>query len=36
MTKRLLDCDASDFITMSKYEILEAIEASEGRVIVSD
>ncbi|MFL0247307.1 haloacid dehalogenase-like hydrolase [Candidatus Clostridium stratigraminis] len=36
MTKRLLDCSASDFIKMSKTDILQAIEASEGRVLVSE
>lgn len=36
MTKRLLDCNTSDFVTMSKNEILESIIASEGRVLVSE
>jgi hypothetical protein len=34
--KRLLDCDSSDFQKISKKDILEAIEASEGRVVVSE
>lgn len=34
--KRLLDCTASDFGTMSKQDILEAISLSEGRVLVSE
>lgn len=36
MTKRLLDCSASDFIKMSKTDKLQSIEASEGRVLVSE
>lgn len=36
MTKRLLDCNSSDIINMSKKDILEAIAASEGRVIVTE
>lgn len=36
MVKRLLDCGALDFQSMSKPEILESIRASEGRVIVSE
>lgn len=36
MIKRLLDCNASDFIKMGKSDILEAIEASEGRILVSE
>ncbi|MDV3427150.1 MAG: haloacid dehalogenase-like hydrolase [Bacillota bacterium] len=34
--KRILDCSSSDFEEMSKREILESIEASEGRVLVSE
>lgn len=36
MTKRLLDCNASDFIGMNKIDILDSIIASEGRVLVSE
>lgn len=36
MVKRLLDCNASDFLNMTKAEILESIAASEGRVVVSE
>lgn len=36
MTKRLLDCNASDFIGMNKIDILNSIIASEGRVLVSE
>ena len=32
--KRFLDCTASDFENMKKKELLEAISASEGRVLV--
>lgn len=34
--KRLLDCCASDFVSMSKADLLYAIRASEGRVMVSE
>lgn len=34
--KRLLDCCASDFSSMDKTELLYAIRASEGRVMVSE
>lgn len=34
--KRLLDCSAADFASMEKTELLYAIRASEGRVIVSE
>lgn len=34
--KRILDCSSSDFEKMSKKEILESIEASEGRILVSE
>lgn len=36
MTKRILDCCASDFIKMNKQEILESIASSEGRTIVAE
>lgn len=36
MTKRILDCNASDFIEMKKIDILDSIVASEGRVLVSE
>lgn len=36
MTKRFLDCSDSDFISMNKRQILESIEASEGRILVSE
>lgn len=34
--KRFLDCTASDFSSMSKQDILEAISLSEGRILVSE
>lgn len=34
--KRFLDCTASDFDKMSKGELLEAISASEGRLLVCE
>lgn len=34
--KRFLDCTASDFENMKKEELLEAISASEGRVLVCE
>ena len=34
--KRILDCTASDFENMKKKELLEAISASEGRVLVCE
>lgn len=34
--KRLLDCSASDFVSIDKTELLYAIRASEGRVMVSE
>lgn len=34
--KRLLDCSASDLAPMNKKELLYAIRASEGRVLVSE
>ncbi|RGY27519.1 haloacid dehalogenase-like hydrolase [Tyzzerella nexilis] len=36
MMKRFLDCTASDFENMKKKELLEAISASEGRVLVCE
>jgi hypothetical protein len=36
MTKRLLDCNTSDSSAMTKDQILEAIAASEGRVVVTE
>ena len=36
MVKRLLDCGTSDWQKMTKKEILAAIAASEGRVLVSE
>ena len=35
-SKRLLDCSASDLAPMNKKELLHAIRASEGRVLVSE
>lgn len=35
-TKRFLDCSASDLATMSKDELLYAIRASKGQVMVSE
>ena len=35
-TKRLLDCCASDFVSRNKEQLLYAIRASEGRVMVSE
>lgn len=34
--KRLLDCSASDFSNMTKSELIYAIKASEGRVLLSE
>lgn len=34
--KRFLDCRASDFAKMNKKEVLEAISASEGRILVCE
>ena len=36
MSKRFLDCNTSDFQKMSKRELLDAIRASEGRVIITE
>ena len=34
--KRILDCHSSDFIHMSRQEMLDAIAASEGRTIACE
>ena len=34
--KRFLDCTASDFDVMSKDELIQAIQASEGRILVCE
>lgn len=36
MTKRLLDCNSSDFAAITKSELLEAIAASEGRIVITE
>jgi putative N-acetylmannosamine-6-phosphate epimerase len=36
MVKRILDCTAKDFMSMTKDEILESIASAEGRTIVSE
>ncbi|NOH72245.1 haloacid dehalogenase-like hydrolase [Vibrio pectenicida] len=36
MMKRLLDCSASDFNNMTKSDLIHAIKASEGRVLLSE
>lgn len=36
MTKRILDCKASDFAEMSGRELKEAIYAAEGRTVLSE
>lgn len=36
MAKRLLDCAASDFVHMTKEDLLFAIGASEGRVLAAE
>jgi hypothetical protein len=36
VTKRFLDCSATDFRAMNKKEILTSIKASEGRMLVSE
>lgn len=36
MTKRILDCSASDFAVMGRKELLESIAAAEGRTLVSE
>ena len=34
--KRFLDCTASDFEKMSKAELIQAIQSSEGRILVCE
>ena len=34
--KRMIDCQASDFIRMNRQELLEAIAASEGRTVACE
>ena len=34
--KRILDCHASDFLNMSREELLHAIAAGEGRTIACE
>ena len=34
--KRFLDCTASDFDAMTKDELIQAIQASEGRILVCE
>ena len=36
MSKRLLNCFASDFKKMTKEELINAIKASEGRTVLSE
>ena len=36
MAKRLLNCNASDFLSMNREELLNAIYASEGRTVLSE
>ncbi|WP_022937382.1 hypothetical protein [Dielma fastidiosa] len=36
MMKRFLDCDFSDMEAMNKKELLESLEASEGRVLIAE
>ncbi len=36
MMKRYLDCTASDLANMTKHDLIHAIHASEGRVLVSE
>ncbi|GLC30745.1 haloacid dehalogenase-like hydrolase [Clostridium omnivorum] len=36
MAKRLLDCNSSDYAAMTKSELLEAIAASEGRIVITE
>ena len=36
MQKRYLDCCASDLSKMNKQDLIYAIRASEGRVIISE
>ncbi|WP_373127272.1 DUF7916 family protein [Dielma fastidiosa] len=36
MMKRFLDCGFSDMVAMNKKELLESLEASEGRVLIAE
>ena len=36
MHKRYLDCSASDLVSMDRKELLFALRASEGRILVSE
>src|SRR5436305_7919289 len=36
MHKRYLDCSASELLSISKGDLLDALRASEGRIIVSE
>ncbi len=36
MHKRYLDCSASELISISKTDLLDALRASEGRIVVSE
>jgi len=36
MQKRYLDCSASELLSISKFNLLDALRASEGRIVVSE
>jgi hypothetical protein len=36
MHKRYLDCSASELLSISKHDLLDALRASEGRIVVSE
>src|SRR5437016_8847200 len=36
MHKRYLDCSASELLSISKADLLDALRASEGRIVVSE
>src|SRR5436309_16046308 len=36
MHKRYLDCSASELLSISKGDLLDALRASEGRIVVSE
>src|SRR5690242_21649236 len=36
MHKRYLDCNASELLAISKPDLLDALRASEGRIVVSE
>ena len=36
MQKRYLDCSASELLSISKSDLLDALRASEGRIVVSE